>query len=177
MLLGVSTFTPAWAVYKCVDAHGKLGYQQQPCEGRGGELVVPAAAAPAVSPPVKSVVPPASAVPPNHPATPAKSVEPRDPNPVEAVVPVMPPTALDREAEQCLSFYRGLMIDPGGAYFSNPSMRGDVLTMKIYMRGYYGGFTPMNAACEFRGTQIDDGWTQIHARRNGWVLDLVQPRK
>lgn len=78
---------------------------------------------------------------------------------------------------QRLSFYRSLMIDPAGAYFSDPSMSGEVLTMTVHMRGFYGGYTPMKAACEFRNFMLDESWSRIHARRHGWTLDLVRPGK
>ena len=48
------------------------------------------------------------------------------------------------------------MIDPAGAYFSDPSMSGEVLTMTVHMRGFYGGYTPMKAACEFRNFMLDE---------------------
>ena len=161
-----------WAVNKCTGVDGKISYQQQPCEGRGEVLVLQ---------PVPELVVPAAkpVVAPSVPAAPAVGVSPAASAATETLppMPAMPTTPLDREAGQCLCFYRSLMIDPAGAYFSEPSMRGDVLTMKVYMRGYYGGYTPMVGACEFRNLQIDEGWTRIHARRHGWTLDLVRPHK
>lgn len=51
-ILALGLVPPAWAVYKCTDAQGKVSFQQAPCPGEGEKIEVrPAIPAPAVAPP------------------------------------------------------------------------------------------------------------------------------
>lgn len=54
-ILALGLVPPAWAVYKCTDAQGKVSFQQAPCPGEGEEIDVrPALPAPAVAPPPRN---------------------------------------------------------------------------------------------------------------------------
>lgn len=161
-LLTVALFaaTPAWAVNKCIGPDGKVVFQDAPCTGKGEKLDVrpasgaaraAAPAAPISAPSASAAAPPATAV----PAQPA-------PAPTAAKSP------LTREADMCLAWYRPKLRDPAGAYYTEPSKDGRVLSITIHATNGYGGYVTQRASCEFLNGKLDSDWTVIHATRGGW---------
>jgi hypothetical protein len=75
---------------------------------------------------------------------------------------------LELQADRCLDWYRPLLRDPRGAYTSGSASEKGVLSLTIHATNAHGGYVPLPAACEFRNGVLDEGWTQIHAKRHGW---------
>ena len=75
---------------------------------------------------------------------------------------------LELQADRCLDWYRPLLRDPRGAYTSGSAYEKGVLSLTIHATNAHGGYVPQSAACEFRNGVLDEGWTQIHAKRHGW---------
>lgn len=157
----LATFVaPALAINKCTGLDGKVSYQDGPCTGKGemievrpsSTLILPVAT-PAKIPSV-SEVPAPSALP--SPAA-------QQSNPIKS--PLM------LEADRCLSWYKPKLRDPAGAYYSEFSKDGRVVTITAHATNGYGGYVTKQAACEFYNGRLDADWTKIHAKRHGWSVD------
>lgn len=162
LLAALLAASPAWAINKCTGADGKVVYQDAPCEGKGEKIEVRPASGPARS------------APPAAPQTPAPPPIPAAPQP-QAAVPVPPGPAagatkspLEREAEMCLAWYRPKLRDPAGAYFTEASKQGRVVSMTVHATNGFGGYVTRRAACEIHQGKLNETWTKIHAERNGW---------
>ncbi len=97
-------------------------------------------------------------------------------NQTDSFAPAPPPAApmapsagpLDGEAQTCLGFILPMLKDPGSPYVSDVRKEGTVLSMNLYAKNSYGGYTSKAAACEIKNSQLDVGWTNIHLKRLGW---------
>lgn len=146
---------PAWAVNKCTGPDGKVVFQDAPCAGKGEKLDVrPASGTASAAAPIS-----ASSV--NAPAPPAPAV-PAQPAPTAVKSPIT------READMCLAWYRPKLRDPAGAYYTEPSKDGRVLSITIHATNGYGGYVTQRGSCEFLNGKLDNDWTVIHAARGGW---------
>lgn len=144
-------------VFKC-SANGATVYQARPCEAtgaRGQELRI-------------QVAPGAPAAPAPEKPTPRPA-----PEPVAAPVPPPPPAPSRSWAElagdACMEWYRPMLRDPRSAYYRNPSIEKDVVTLDIYATNGFGGYVSKAAACEIKNGAVDEGWTKIHAQRLKWT--------
>ena len=158
--------SPAWAINKCTGADGKVVFQDAPCMGRGEKLEVR----------------PASG---NGSSTPRAEQAAREATPVtspvsaQAATVTLPPaapapakSALDRQAEQCLAWYKPLLRDPASAYYSEPKFEDKrVLRMSLHATNGFGGFVVRQAACEFDNGKFSPEWTKIQAKRLEWQVD------
>lgn len=156
----------AWAVMKCT-GDGKTRYQDAPCPaGSTGEQI-------------QLNVPPAA------PALPVPTVvnrkETAEPQGTGTRLPTSsngaPSSALEQEAEMCLAWYQREIPMASGAKYLSFAKDDQVLTIMISMSvstvnpagARVAGTTLTPAPCEIRGGALDDGWTRIHAKRNGWI--------
>jgi hypothetical protein len=150
----------AWAVNKC-SIDGKTVFQDAPCPGKGETMVVrPAsgrgtgAATPALAPaPIHSAAAPALAVPAAPPAAAAAK------------------SALELEADMCLAWYRPLLRDPKGAYYTNMVKEKRVFSMDLHATNGFGGYVIKRAACEIHNGKLNEAWTKIHAKRDAWMVE------
>ena len=158
-LLAAALFAagPAWAINKCTGPDGKVVFQDTPCTGEGGKLDVRPASG------VASTVAPAAPI--TSPSTSTAA-------PTAPAAPMQAPTAskspLTREADMCLAWYRPKLRDPAGAYYTEPSKDGRVLSITIHATNGYGGYVTQRGSCEFLNGKLDNDWTVIHATRGGW---------
>lgn len=152
---------PAWAINKCTGPDGKVAYQEAPCAGRGEavKVWVSPGQAPSNPEPDKPVAPAAPASAPS--AAPAPAPAPK--TPVKS--------ALEQEADTCLSWYKPLLRDPAGAYYTQPSKQGRVVSITLHGTNGYGGYVTKDAACEILNGQLNQNWTKIHAGRRGWSVN------
>ena len=153
------TAAPVHAVNKCTGPDGKFAFQDAPCSGAGEAISIkPASGNAPVAPAPKTTVPP--------PAAP--------PTPVPVVTPSAAPAApskksqLDVDAEVCLAWYKPLLRDPKGAYFSNAKRENRVVSLDLHGTNGYGGYVIKEAACEIHGGKLNEAWTKTHAKRRGW---------
>ncbi len=152
-------------VYKCV-VNGSTTYQPTECAtGSGAALnglqYHGGATAPAPKPAPEKTV-----------EAPARSVETaKAPEPLVAQTPQK--SELERNADTCLNWYKAFLKDPRSAYYENLLMDKTVLNMQLYSKNSYGGIVSKAAACEFKGSSLDDGWTKIQAKRRGWGAHLT----
>lgn len=79
-----------------------------------------------------------------------------------------PRTQMEIEADQCLEWYRPKLLDPRGAYWREARRESRVITIRIYHANDRGGYDNKLASCEISGGRLDEDWTRIHARRDGW---------
>jgi len=155
---GAST---AQSMYRC-EQDGRVVFQQAPCEKTAQQqtqIKLPTArvgTVPVQPPPPKAV--------PEQPRTAEDQSQPR---PAQAGNSA-PKTAAQRMADQCLDWYRPKLRDPRGAYHGEVSTDRNVVKLTIYATNGYGGYVDRAAACEFKGGDIDQGWTNIQAKRLGW---------
>ena len=153
--------TPVWAINKCTSTDGKVVFQDAPCAGSGVKIEVrPASGA-------------ARPTQPAGPTAPASPTTPGTPTPGGALAPLAAPPAaakssLDREADLCLAWYRPLLRDPAGAYYTEPSKEARVVSMTVHATNGFGGYVTRRAACEIHQGKLNETWTKIHADRGGW---------
>lgn len=146
--------TPVGAAHKCTGPDGKVSYQDAPCTGQGEKFDAR---------PISVVAPAAIPIP--HAQT----------NSMPSAVPVPPtaptvalPSPLAREADACLAWYKPKLRDPAGAYYTEPSKEGRVLSITIHATNGYGGYVTRRGSCEIQNGKLDSDWTKIHATRQGW---------
>lgn len=149
---------PVWAVTKCTGADGRVSFQDTPCGS--------AAKAESVDVRVHNSVPGLRLPPP----APAPAVPDPVPAPPAALWPPPPSrTPLEVEAEMCLNWYRPLLRDPAGAYYSEARKELRVVSITLHGTNGFGGYVARTAACEIHGGRLNESWTRIHAERAGWV--------
>ena len=68
----------------------------------------------------------------------------------------------------CLAWHRPLLRDPAGAYYTEPTKEGRVLSITVHATNGYGGYVTSRAACEIYLGKLNESWTKIHAKRGGW---------
>lgn len=147
----------AQTVYRCTGRDGKTVFQQDKCEARGlkgNELTLRAGNTVVAAPQTPSAeeAPSKQAAPPKEERPQAPPVTPRNPR-----------------AEACLNWYRPLLRDPAGAYYTEVKMEERSVTMRLHATNGYGGYVTKEAACDFEVSgKLDDGWTKIRAERLGW---------
>ena len=159
--------SPAWAVNKC-QVDGRVVYQELPCPGKGEAMTIRQIAGP----------PPAPEVGPPPPPPSQDGVKPLEQAPLPAAqVPAAArdsapqKSILEREAEMCLAWYRHLLRDPKGAYYTAPMKEQRVIHLDIHATNGYGGYIVKRAACEIYNGRLDDGWTKIHAKARNWSVE------
>lgn len=186
--LATTVLAVAWAsaslparaqMYRCVQPGSGIVLQQAPCApGTWGSRVEGGAPLPP-APPVPPLPPgPAYPYPSPYPFTPPGDgrILPSGPayRSMDEAERLRRPSAsapgspLEVEAAQCLDWYRPLLADPRGAYYSSPSKDARVLSITIHVPGVRGGVDVRDAACEILNGRLDEGWTRIHAERRGW---------
>ena len=150
----------AWAVNKCTGPDGKVAFQDAPCAGKGERLEVrPAsghAAAAAAAPSAPAAAQPLAAQPAAAPV------------PAPAPMPSAAQSPLASEAGMCLEWYRPRLRDPAGAYYTEPSKQGRVLSITVHATNGYGGYVTKRAACEIHNGKLNLAWTKTHAERGDW---------
>lgn len=148
-------------IYKCPDASGRTVIQQVPClggqqmdvrpaSGRGSTSAPTTAPAPAPAAPPVAAAPAAAAAPPTPPAAP----------PVK--------DALTRDADTCFAWYRPDLLDPRGAYYTEPARDKRVVSLTLHATNRMGGVVTKRVACEIVNGKLDEDWTKIHAERVKW---------
>jgi hypothetical protein len=161
VLLGVALSTPAWGINKCTGADGMVTYQDTPCTGKGEELnVKPANGNAPIQKPANTEKPPEAQKQPseNIPVT------TRQPQPPVSQMK----TQMEIEADMCLAWYKPLLRDPQGAYYTQAGKDNRVVTITIHSTNGYGGYVTKSASCEIYSGALDAGWTKKHAKRGGW---------
>jgi hypothetical protein len=168
-IVAALTGAPAWAINKCTGPDGKVSFQDAPCQSGKAETLdvrpssgrAPAAAG--------AIARPASA--------------PLATAPVAGPAPVQAPAAataekspLEKEADTCLAWYKPMLRDPAGAYYSAPSKEGRVVSMTVHATNGYGGYVTKAAACEIVNGRIDEDWTKIQAQRRAGRRKLIRER-
>ena len=154
---------PAWAINKCT-IDGQVVFQDAACPGKGETLVVrPASGRGAAT----QVAAPAEPQPPATEAT--QPTMPPPPSAPAAQGPTRSP--LEVEADMCLAWYRPLLRDPRGAYYSNISKEKRVFSMDLHATNGYGGYVIKRAACEIYNGKLNDAWTKNHAKWGGWAVE------
>lgn len=163
IMLAVAMVSPAWAINKCT-IDGQVVFQDAACPGKGETLVVkpasgrsPGALAP-VTAPVQT--PDFNA---NAPS-----------QPMQAQTPAPGPAAkspLEVEADMCLAWYRPLLRDPKGAYYTNISKEKRVFSMDLHATNGYGGYVIKRASCEIYNGKLNEAWTKNHAKWGGWSVE------
>ncbi|MEX8194496.1 hypothetical protein [Comamonas guangdongensis] len=162
-LLILAAFSPtASAVLRCSDG-SRIWYQDTSCPvGSSSTPIVPTA--PSQSAPLSGSGRIISV--PQEPSTPLA------PPPKH-----LPESALEREAQMCLDWYKKELQLPPDTRYLDFTKESRVLTINLPVRvvvsNYLGGTSEntvnKQAACEIHGGRLDDGWTRIHARRGGWM--------
>lgn len=148
---------PAWAVNKCTGPDGKVVYQDAPCVGKGDSIDVRPSSGPAIP----------KAVPPKPSASVEVSAPGVLPTPAgQQQVPAKSPMV--QEADACLAWYKPKLRDPAGAYYTELSKDGRVVSITVHATNGFGGYVTKEAACEFYNGRLDTDWTKIHAKRRGW---------
>lgn len=154
---------PVWAINKCTGPDGKVAFQDAPCAGKGEKIEVrPASGGAPTAIPAgpASIAPALSATPPTAPVLPSQ--------PAATPPPVAAKSPLAREADMCMAWYKPKLRDPAGAYYTEPSKDGRVLSITIHATNGYGGYVTRRGSCEFLNGKLDQGWTVIHAKRDEW---------
>lgn len=149
--------SPSWAqsVYKCGNT-----YSQTPCAADAKEMSV-------------KVSPPSSTPLPKPPPT---ATTPVAPTPVAQQAPPTVPTSTQKpelqiKADKCLAYYRPLLRDPAGAYYTDADLDGRTITIKLHATNGFGGYITRVSSCEFdKNDELDRDWTKIHAQRGGWAV-------
>lgn len=161
VLLSVALCAPAWGISKCTAPDGSVTFQDAPCSGKGEQISVkPASGNATARTPVTT----------EKPAEPQKQIsENKQATAPEQYPPTAPTkTQLDIEADMCLAWYKPLLRDPQGAYYTQAKKDNRVVTITIHGLNGYGGYVTKSAACEIHAGALDDGWTRKHAKRGGW---------
>lgn len=146
-------------VYRC-EVGGRVVFQQSPCHPSqtGAPVAVPSA-----DTNVGAAVKPAAA---SAPA-PAPQAAPGS----LTLKPPATPDAAERAA--CLAYLRPLLRDPASARITTATRDGRVLRVKLEANDRRGRLRERDAACEFVGGQVDDGWSRVQLKRLGWFAPRV----
>ncbi|OGB19471.1 MAG: hypothetical protein A2W72_01545 [Burkholderiales bacterium RIFCSPLOWO2_12_67_14] len=155
--------SPAWAINKCT-IDGRVVFQDAPCPGKGETLVVRPASGRGASAAPPQTPPPAADAPAIAPAT----------APAQPLTQGNRPAAkspLEVEADMCLAWYRPLLRDPHGAYYTNLTKEKRVFSMDLHATNGYGGYVIKRAACEIHNGKLNEAWTKNHAKWGGWAVE------
>lgn len=170
-LLGVSAAGSAAAqnrqVFRC-EVGGRVVFQQSPCHPSqtGAPVAVPSAdtnVGVAVKPAASAAV--AAAAP-----TAAQTAPQTAPGSL-TLRPPATPDAADRAA--CLAYLRPLLRDPASGRITDATRDGRVLRVKLEANDRRGRLRERDAACEFVGGKVDDGWSRVQLKRLGWFAPRV----
>ena len=71
----------------------------------------------------------------------------------------------------CLVWYRPLLRDPHGAYYTNLAKEKRVFSMDLHATNGFGGYVIKRAACEIHNGKLNDAWTKNHAKWGGWAVE------
>lgn len=156
---------PALAINKCT-IDGQVVFQDAACPGKGETLVVKPASGRSSIPPVPTTAPGQA------PDTNANA--PTQPTQAPAQAPAPMPAAksqLEVEADMCLAWYRPLLRDPKGAYYTNISKEKRVFSMDLHATNGFGGYVIKRAACEIYNGKLNEAWTKNHAKWGGWSVE------
>lgn len=164
-IAGAALTNPAWAINKCPQPNGSVAFQDAPCVGKGEALTIRPASGrgstPAQAPSADSATKPHQ---PEAPATsPSAQTTQAQGQPVKSL--------LEREADMCLAWYRPLLRDPHGAYYTNPAKEKRVFSMDLHATNGYGGYVVKRAACEIHNGNLNQAWTKNHAKWGGWAVE------
>lgn len=165
--IAVTAVSPAWAINKCTGPDGKVAFQDAPCTGSGKSEtlnVKPASGRGSLqeAAPVQ--------VPSKQPSPESAATAPPATQPTSAPTPVAK-SPLDAEAEMCLAWYRPLLRDPQGAYYTNVAKEKRVLSIDVHATNGYGGYVIKRGACEIYNGKLNDAWTKNHAKWGGWPAE------
>lgn len=159
---GLLAVTPAWAINKCTGADGKVVFQDAACPGKGEKIDVRPASGAGRAAPTSAPMPPAAPA-----LSPVASPAPVAAPPVQPLAQASK-SPLEREADMCLAWYRPLLRDPAGAYLTEPSKVGRVVSITVHATNGFGGYVTRRAGCEIHMGKLNETWTKIHAERAGW---------
>lgn len=148
--------TPAWAVNKCTGSDGKVTFQDALCAGKGERIEVRPNTGLELPKPLPAA---AEALAPSALPIPAQQLQ----------APSKAP--LEQEADMCMAWYKPLLRDPAGAYYTVVSKERRVLSITVHATNGYGGYTTKVAACEIYNGQLNPAWTKTHAQRGGWAVE------
>lgn len=161
-LLGLGAAASAAAqnrqIFRC-EVGGRVVFQQSPCHPSqtGAPVAVPSAdtnVGVAVKPAASAAVAAAA-------QTPAQTA----PGSLTLKPPATPDAA---ERAACLAYLRPLLRDPASARISDATRDGRVLRVKLEANDRRGRLRERDAACEFVGGKVDDGWSRVQLKRLGW---------
>ena len=159
--------SPAWAINKCTQPDGSVAFQDAPCAGIGKSETLSVKPASGRGSPQEAAPVPISPKQPN----PGNGA----PVPLAVQAPPFPTPAakspLETEAEMCLAWYRPLLRDPQGAYFTNIAKERRVLSLDVHATNGYGGYVIKRGACEIYNGKLNDAWTKNHAKWGGWSVE------
>jgi hypothetical protein len=149
------------AVVKCIDAKGKVTYQQATCPDTQQTQPIPtlprAPRTVTLDPALLSM---------EKDSAPSITPEPSAlPKPFVASRP-----GLEPEGDMCMEYLKPLLKDPGSPYYRNLQKDGTVLSIDLYAKNSMGGYTSKPAACEIKNGRLDEAWTKIHLKRLGWAI-------
>ena len=161
MMLSMVLCAPAWGINKCTGADGKITFQDTPCIGKGEQLNIKPANDNAPTQKSANTEKNPEAQKPLRENTPVTALQPQPP-----VSPMR--TQMEIEADMCLAWYKPLLRDPQGAYYTHAGKDNRVVTITIHSTNGYGGYVTKSASCEIYSGTLDDGWTKKHAKRGGW---------
>lgn len=165
IVLAMLAVLPAWAINKCT-IDGQVVFQDAACPGKGETLVVKPASG------RSSIAPVPATAPVQVPDTNANA--PTQPTQAPAPTPAPMPAAksqLEVEADMCLAWYRPLLRDPKGAYYTNISKEKRVFSMDLHATNGYGGYVIKRASCEIYNGKLNEAWTKNHAKWGGWSVE------
>lgn len=151
----------AWAVNKCTGPDGAVVFQDAPCAGKGEALTVRPASGTATTAPAQPAAQP----------TQAETAVPAPPSPPGPSVQGPTKSQMEVEADMCLAWYRPLLRDPKGAYYTNISKEKRVFSMDLHATNGFGGYVVKRAACEIHNGKLNDAWTKNHAKWGGWAVE------
>lgn len=164
-IAGAALTNPAWAINKCPQPDGSIAFQDAPCAGKGEALTIRPASGRGTSPAQSPST--TAATKQNQPEAPSTS----PPNPTTQAQGQPAKSLLEREADMCLAWYRPLLRDPHGAYYTNLAKEKRVFSMDLHATNGYGGYVVKRAACEIHNGNLNQAWTKNHAKWGGWAVE------
>jgi hypothetical protein len=168
MSVAAAAVSPAWAINKCTGADGKVVFQDAPCTdgGKSETLMVRPASGRGNISPVATTLPPDA---PSNPEPAPSQSAPQAQVPQASAQPAK--STLEVEADMCLAWYRPLLRDPKGAYYTHLKKEQRVFTMELHATNGYGGYVVKIARCEIHNGKLNEAWTKNHAKRAGWSVE------
>ena len=164
-IAGSALTNPAWAINKCPQPDGSVAFQDAPCVGKGEVLTIRPASGRGTSPAQAPLT--TAATKPLQPEAPSTS----PPTQTTQAESQQAKSLLEKEADMCLAWYRPLLRDPHGAYYTNLAKEKRVFSMDLHATNGYGGYVIKRAACEIHNGNLNPAWTKNHAKWGGWAVD------